>query len=319
MLNKVRKTHLKLTRRPKEVLVYTLVVKNEADIIIDNIFFHYAKGVDHVIVTDNGSTDDTLKILKSLESEGLISLLQEKLYQQDVVVNKMGVLAKQEYRATILIHSDADEFWSPVHTDNLKKAFTVLNKKSVQVDRKDVLPTPESKNHRFPQKNQNIVAKHLISNNVAKDSKKTSLFLFRLPPKVMFSVKDELKEVGIGNHYLTGKDDSEVTNEIVIFHFPFKSAERFKEKVIIAGKTMQTIKTKKETWWHWKRWWQQYNDGLLDKEIDLLVPNLNSIKGVEFEPFDYDDRIIKPISSNTKLWKKYNGYKDKFNQEIGSN
>ena len=51
---------VRLVGRSKDRLILTLLVKNEADIILDNIFFHYAKGVDMIIITDNGSKDGTL-------------------------------------------------------------------------------------------------------------------------------------------------------------------------------------------------------------------------------------------------------------------
>src|SRR5579863_7731452 len=112
-----------MRKKPEKTLVLTLLVKNEADIIVDNIFYHYARGVDHIIVTDNGSVDGTLEILQALQEDGLIYLLREKLYNQDRIVNKMGKIAKDKYGATILIHADADEFWTPLKVPSLKKAF----------------------------------------------------------------------------------------------------------------------------------------------------------------------------------------------------
>lgn len=286
----------------KETLVMTLLVKNEADIILDNILFHYSRGVDHIIVTDNGSTDDTVPILKRLQKDGYIELLEEEIYNQDKLVNKMGAIAKEKYGATILIHADADEFWNPTKNGNLKKTFFKTGQPAVLVDRKDVLPTPECKSDEFPQKSQNIVTKHIVSNNIEKDSKKTSLFLFRLPPKVMFSVKDKLKKVGLGNHNLSEGNDPIVTKDIIIFHFPFKSVHRFEEKVIMAGYVIKSVKTTPETFWHWKRWYKEYENGRLDKEIDILIPDLKKISGVEYEPFDYSQRVLKPIKKNRKLW-----------------
>lgn len=291
--------------RPKEKLVLTLLVKNEADIIVDNIFFHYSKGVDHIIVTDNGSDDGTLDILRQLQNEGLIYLLEDKLYHQDRMVNKMGEIAKEKFGATILIHCDADEFWSPSHGKNLKKAFIKIKKPAVLVNRHDVLPTPLTKNNAFPQASMNIVKKHLESSNIEKDSEKISLFLYKLPPKVMFSVKDGLEKVGTGNHNLTQKHSGRVTDNIVIFHFPFKSADRFKEKVIIAGQAMEKIKTTPETFWHWKRWYNEYKAGRIDQEIELLIPDLKTIRGIEFEEFNYNKKVIKAIKKNRKLRRLY--------------
>jgi hypothetical protein len=84
-----------VSRKPNETLVLSLVVKNEADIILDNIFFHYSKGVDYIIVTDNGSTDGTLEILQDLEEDGLIYLNIDKVYNQDRLVNRMGEMRRK--------------------------------------------------------------------------------------------------------------------------------------------------------------------------------------------------------------------------------
>ena len=297
----------------KDTLVLTLLVKNEADIILDNIFFHYAKGVDFIIVTDNGSEDGTLEILEELEKACLIKLLKYDNYAQHTHVNRMGEIAVRQFGATILIHADADEFWNPVKWGkSLKRSFLNLGRPAILVNRHDVLPTPQSRDKPFPQKELNIITKHIYSKNAEKDSLKVSMFLLWLPPKVMFSTKNGPKSVGIGNHLLAGDNSGDVTDEIIIFHFPFKSEQRFKEKVILAGKATTSLKTAKSTWWHWKRWFRQYQNGKLNKEIELLIPDLSKIDGIKYKPFSYNRRIITPIKRKPRLWLQYRSYKKHF-------
>jgi glycosyltransferase involved in cell wall biosynthesis len=293
----------------QDKLVLTLLVKNEADIIVDNIFYHYARGVDRVIVTDNGSTDGTTEILQQLHDAGIVELLHEKLYNQDLIVNKMGNLAKNKYGATILIHCDADEFWTPLKQPNLKKAFLALGKDAVLVQRYDALPTVKDKYTDFPQKTMNIVTKHLRTDDLKEVTKTTSMFLLWLPPKVMFNVRDKLKEVSFGNHFLMSGESGVVTDDIVIYHFPFKSAERFREKVLIGGQALAAIKTDDETSWHWKRWYKAFNEGKLDKEIDILIPDLSSILGITYEKFNYQDKVIGVIKNNKRLYQRYLEYR----------
>jgi hypothetical protein len=45
----------------------TLLVKNEIDIIEDNIRFHAKQGVDCFAVMDNGSNDGTRELLENLK------------------------------------------------------------------------------------------------------------------------------------------------------------------------------------------------------------------------------------------------------------
>ena len=51
-------------------LVMTLLLRDEEDIVRENLDFHLAQGVDRVIVTDNGSEDGTVEILREYEARG---------------------------------------------------------------------------------------------------------------------------------------------------------------------------------------------------------------------------------------------------------
>jgi hypothetical protein len=52
------------------VLVLTLLVRDEEDILEANLEFHFAHGVDFVIVTDHRSSDATPSILEPYERSG---------------------------------------------------------------------------------------------------------------------------------------------------------------------------------------------------------------------------------------------------------
>ena len=73
-------------------LVMTLLVRDEADVIEQNLEHHLAQGVDAFIVTDNGSLDDTLPILRRYEQRGLLELIEEpaQTYAQAVWVTRMA-------------------------------------------------------------------------------------------------------------------------------------------------------------------------------------------------------------------------------------
>ena len=47
-------------------VVMTLLVRNEEDVIAENILFHHAQGVESFLVMDNLSTDATSAILRRL-------------------------------------------------------------------------------------------------------------------------------------------------------------------------------------------------------------------------------------------------------------
>src|SRR3990170_3346702 len=122
-------------------LVMTLLVKNEEDIVIDNILYHYAHGVDHILVTDNGSHDGTRARLRWLEAHGLITCFQAKGFDQAGIVNRMGEYAHERLGATVLFHCDADEFWTPAAGSDLKEAFRSVGRNAALVRSKVVVPS----------------------------------------------------------------------------------------------------------------------------------------------------------------------------------
>jgi hypothetical protein len=94
-----------------------LKVRDEADVLEANLRFHHALGVSHFVVTDNGSTDDTPKILRRYADAGLAQVINEPGtdYSQRGAewLTRMARLAATDLEADWVIHTDADEFWLP--------------------------------------------------------------------------------------------------------------------------------------------------------------------------------------------------------------
>jgi hypothetical protein len=112
-------------------LVMTLKVRDEADVIEDNLRFHRAMGVDFFVVTDNGSVDGTSAILARYEAAGLAHVIQEEtsgLRANEVDwTTRMARLAATEYGADWVFNNDADEFWWPL-TGTIKQALESIPK-----------------------------------------------------------------------------------------------------------------------------------------------------------------------------------------------
>src|SRR5262249_30232292 len=58
-------------------LVMTLLARDNADIVAANLDFHLAMGVDHVVVTDNRSEDETRNIVLRYVRRGVATLIDE--------------------------------------------------------------------------------------------------------------------------------------------------------------------------------------------------------------------------------------------------
>jgi len=102
-------------------------VRDEADIIEDNLRFHLAQGVDFFVVVDTGSVDGTIEILERYEGAGVLRLERTiggihdmKRGGEEGITRIAG-----EMGADWIVHNDADEFWWPA-AGNLKETFEAI-------------------------------------------------------------------------------------------------------------------------------------------------------------------------------------------------
>lgn len=91
----------------------TLLVRDEADILDQQLRFHLEHGVDFVVATDHRSEDGTTDILRQYERSGHLHLIREQAeaLEQSDWVTRMARLAASEFGADWVVNSDADEFW----------------------------------------------------------------------------------------------------------------------------------------------------------------------------------------------------------------
>lgn len=238
----------------------TILAKNEEDIIEENIIFHKKMGVDGFIVTDNNSTDKTLKIFEKYKKIGWIKeiIIESGSYEQVKWVDRMIKIAKEKYYADWIINADADEFWYSKKGD-LKKDLSNIVYNKLKCKSYTMLPT--DKNKKFYEGVYKI--EKSISN------KEYNLSEFSLygdaQPKVIHRT-NYYKIITMGNHdvkmYL---EKEKITNDIVIYHYAIRSLEQFKNKMINGGKKIEEdLKLGKSIGVHWRYFYTGYKNGTID-------------------------------------------------------
>jgi glycosyltransferase involved in cell wall biosynthesis len=234
-------------------LVMTLLVRDEEDILADNLDFHLAQGVDEVIVTDNGSVDGTLEILRSYEARGLVRIIVEPTddYSQGRWVTRMARLAAAERGADWVINNDADEFWWP-RTGSLRSVFEGLDADvgTVVGHRTNFVPRPEDGR---PYWERMTLRERESLNPVGKP----------LPPKLAHRAHPEIVVVQ-GNHRIKGPDlGSELDDgSIEILHFPMRSYAQFENKIVKGGRAYARNKELPvNTGRTWRRLYETWEQG----------------------------------------------------------
>jgi hypothetical protein len=130
-------------------LVMTLKVRDEADILEDNLRYHRALGVDFFVVTDNGSVDGTSEILERYVEAGLAHVIRIETSNlrdnEEDWTTRMARLAATEFEADWVFHDDADEFWWPIE-GTLKEAFEAIPEQygSVVAPRAEFVARPDA-------------------------------------------------------------------------------------------------------------------------------------------------------------------------------
>ena len=212
-------------------IVMTLLVRDEEDILVANIEHHLAAGIDHVIATDNRSTDGTVEILRQYQRRGVLTLIHEDGddYSQARWVTRMARMAAAEHGADWVINNDADEFWWTEGHD-LPGLLAAISPQvqTTRAQRTNFVARPDD--------DQPFWARMVIRQQPAQPH--PGMDWPTLGPKVCHR-GDPMIVIAQGNHaaWVEGADPTEPTDsrDLEILHFPVRSRRQFENKIVLGG------------------------------------------------------------------------------------
>lgn len=241
-------------------VVLTLLVRDELDIIGSNLDYHLSQGVDHIIVTDNGSRDGTRELLARYERIGSLTVLDEPPadFSQHRWVTRMARLAYTEFGADWVINGDADEAFVWRHgslVEALVRVPPVAH--CLFADRNDFVPfqRPERQSPLIE-----MIYRKALSLNLAGNV---------LPPKVLHRGAPDVT-IAQGNHgaHSTRFSGAPAASEIEVFHYPARCYSQFESKVRNGGSGYaRNRELNPDQGFHKRRWYDQLQAGELEREF----------------------------------------------------
>lgn len=283
------------------VVYMTLLVKNEEDILEENLLFHKYMGIDGFIITDNGSSDRTGDIIKKYVLKGWIKEViydDSPGYLQTMHVDRMIRIARDKFHCDWIINCDADEFWYCTK----RKYRRILCDTGHNVLLCRIYNMLPSENEAFWKSPWRIVK--------SADKEKYGLLDYNLYTEQISKVIHRgkgYKQIAAGNHNIKMLVKSiGYTEDIVIYHYNVRSQEHFIRKMVGGGAELEK-RPVKNMGQHWKYFFDLSNKEDFDeaKAYDAYIGR-KVVETFKQENIIMKDETISDIMK--KIYSQVNKY-----------
>lgn len=222
-------------------------VRNESD-IIEEFVRHHCKIAERMIIIDNDSKDNSLKILQALLEEGLpltIETDHSRIHAQDTAVNAALRSCIPHFRPAWVLPLDADEFLVSTTGEDVRNALerTPTNRVSL-LPWRTYIPLPD----------QRETEKSILRRITHRRSIEQPAYTKVLLPSDILASAPASAAVGFGNHDFTGDDvPHELHPSLALAHFPVRSARQIAVKAIGGWLRYSANPHKRPDWiYQWK-------------------------------------------------------------------
>jgi hypothetical protein len=231
-----------------------MVVRDEVDIIAQNISFHLHFGIENFVITDNGSKDGTREILADFERRLGRSMMivddAEPAHHQSARVNRMIQIAKRKFQPRWIISSDADEFWYPAsgrYDSEIDGRKNILN-----CYWHNFLPQPSRTWQGFTEIGE-MPGYHGRMRKV-------------------FCLARGLLGLYQGNHDARAIPNIPADSDnIRVYHYPVRSYQQFERKVVQGHRATLKAAYESSAAWHWAEYYKAWENGQLPQVYEELA------------------------------------------------
>jgi glycosyltransferase involved in cell wall biosynthesis len=243
-------------KQPRIGLV--MLARNEADVIAHTLRWHFEHGVEHAVIMDHASTDDTPQILREFERDGRVHVVYfTGAYNQGDLTTRLVRIAIEKFGSEWIIPCDADEFW----TGDFHRAIADTGANILRVPTINFIAA-DADDELEP--NPVLRMRHKITRPPR--IPKLPYILKPCQSKVMFATRG-FRQIFTGNHDVE-LDEKNLSREhtLSISHYPLRSRAHFFEKVIQGGAALEAAGVDAKIGYHWRRWFDIYKAGNLERE-----------------------------------------------------